>query len=164
MKTLQQIHEDIEACQDRLEEIVEDLFKAGPADAAAESKYKAAWAQEFLSAKMGKTDLQGRISDELAKAHATQVTEDLYREHLAARSLTHVLREVRQALLEKLETGAKTPGIFVAVMASDLDALEAANKRLSDRLVTTRAMLTLIAHDEGGTERAREQARKGLDA
>ena len=62
------------------------------------------------------------------------------------------------------ETGAATGGVIVAVMAADLDALEAERKRLSDRLVTTRTALTLISHDEGGFERSREQARKALEA
>lgn len=62
------------------------------------------------------------------------------------------------------ETGATTEGVLAAAMVSDLDALEAENKRLSDRLVTTRTALTLIAHDEGGFDRSRDQARKALEA
>lgn len=66
------------------------------------------------------------------------------------------------------ETGATTPDVLTAVMVSDLDALEAENARLSNRLVVTRTALTEIAHFHHGRPEARfecnEIAKKALEA
>lgn len=59
-------------------------------------------------------------------------------------------------------TRERTGGMLVAVMGADLDALETENKRLNGRLIICRTALTLIAHDEGGFDRSRDQARKAL--
>ena len=46
--------------------------------------------------------------------------------------------------IEVTETGAKTDGVIVAVLASDLDALEAENHQLSNRLVKASDALSRI--------------------
>lgn len=60
------------------------------------------------------------------------------------------------------ETGATTSGVIAAVMVADLDALEAENRALSERLVVTRTALTELAHNYPGP--VGQVARRALEA
>lgn len=101
MLNLTQIHERIEECEARLEELVEEITRAAGAAAGADATYKTRFAQARLAAR---AEAEGRkITTDEAEDKATVATEKERADHLFAANDLTVLREALRATQARMD-------------------------------------------------------------
>lgn len=99
MLTLREIQEKIEACDSRLEELVDEITEAAGDAAVCETTFKTRFAQERLKVRAGGQ----KMTVDQVEDHATVATEDDRRSYLLATNNLTVLREALRATQARMD-------------------------------------------------------------
>lgn len=106
MLTLDEIHQKIESCNERMEELVTEITAAAGDAAFTETTFKVRFAQERLKARSTATS---KITTDVAEDTATVATEGERRGYLIGANNLTVLREAlraNQSIMDGLRTQA----------------------------------------------------------
>lgn len=101
MLNLSQIHERIEACDARMQYLVEEVVVAAGDAAVTEASFKASFARERLRARSEARDR--KITTDEAEDRATVATADLRSGYLLASNNLTVLREALRACQSQMD-------------------------------------------------------------
>lgn len=103
MLSLTEIHERIEACEKRMDELVDDVTATASDAALAESAFKASFAQERLKARADAQAENRKITTDEAEDRATVATQQARYGYLFASNNLTVLREALRACQSQMD-------------------------------------------------------------